>query len=267
MIPIKLHLRGIVEYFLAKEPHAFESMVNWFWMASSINNVDFDGIRYDCAFSMCRPAYEYEKEKQTLHARLVNELTIFLYAYSGFESMLNEFSLKKCPSNKGKINTARFFLQERYSENFNSITLYKNLLSVLRELMRKSSLNKYEKYFSIDKCTDINGVGLKIIYKIRNKLAHGDYNFPEPADWSYKLPFEPEITKVATRILLLSIQMLMISFNIDNFEELELYDSEVIDRDERGDFTVNELDFLKSFHLEDKEKDESQLVLFDCKQI
>lgn len=263
MIPIKLHLRGITEYFLAKEPHTYDSIVNWFWIASSIDSVHFDGIRYDCAYSMCRPAYEYEEEKQKLHVKLINELTIFLYVYSGFESLLNDFSLPKYPSSNGKINSAKFFLKENYSKNFNSIPLYSDLLSVLESLIRKSSLNKYEKSFSIDNCTDINGVGLKVIYKIRNKLAHGDYSFPEPGDWSSELPCEPEITKVATRIMLLSIQMLMMSVNRSNFEELEFsLSSEIFEFEDVDECAVNEYDFLSTFHMLSKKQSDSQLLFF-----
>lgn len=256
MIPIKLHLRGITDYFLAKDPHAYDSIINWFWIASSIDSVDFDGIRYDCAYSVCSPAYEYEEEKQKLHVKLINELTIFLYVYSGFESLLNDFSLPQCPSNNGKINSAKFYLKNNYSKNFNSIPLYSDLLSVLHSLIGKSSLNKYGNNFSFDNCTDINGVGLKVIYKIRNKLAHGDYRFPEPGDWSSELPVEPEITKVATRLLLLSIQMLMLSLNHNNFEKLEFsLSSEVFDFENVGECVVNEFDFLNTFHLLNKEDD------------
>lgn len=262
MIPIKLHLRGITEYFIAKEPHASESIVNWLWIASSIDSINFDGIRYDCAYSMCRPAYEYEKEKQKLYVSLINELTIFLYAYSGFESLLNDFSLPKCPINDGKINSAKYFLKENYSKNFNTIPLYSDLLSILRILIRKSSLKKFEKCFSVDDCTDINGIGLKVIYKIRNKLAHGDYHFPEPGDWSYELPCEPEIAKVATRIILLSIQMLLISTNADNFVTLELHNSEILPTDDYGDSIINEFDYLNSLHIKVINQDDCQLKIF-----
>lgn len=262
MIPVKLHLRGITEYFIAKEPHATECVVNWLWIASSIDSINFDGIRYDCAYSLCRPAYEYEKEKQKLHVRLINELTMFLYVYSGFESLLNDFALPKCPINDGKINSAKYFIKENYSINFNAVPLYSELLSILRNLIRKSSLKKYENCFSIDNCTDINGVGIKVIYKIRNELAHGDYNFPEPGDWSSELPCEPEITKVATRIILLSMQMLLISINSKNFVTLEFHNSEILPSDDYGDSIVNEFDYLNNLHVKLKNEDDCQLKIF-----
>lgn len=262
MIPTKLHLRGIVEYFLAKEPCAYDSIVNWFWIASSIESVKFNGTRYDCAYTMCRPAYEYEKEKQKLHLKLINELTLFLYVYSGLESLINDFSLPKCPSHNGKINSAKYFLKENYSKKFNSIPLYSDLVNILRSLIIHSSLSNYEKYFSIDECNDINGVGLKVIYQIRNKLAHGEYQFPEPGAWSSNLPCEPYITKVATRIVLLSIQMILISLNVESFIDLEFHNSEILPSDDYGESVINEFEYLNSLHIKLSYKDELQLELF-----
>lgn len=101
-----------------------------------------------------------------------------------------------------------------------------------------------------------------MVYKLRNKLAHGDYNFPEPGDWAIELPLEPEITRIATRLILISIQMIMLASNKDNFEELFLYESEVIEFDEENDeWMINEFLFLNAFHIPTKHKNELQLEL------
>lgn len=263
LIPIKAHLRGMTDYFLIKDPYEPGGIYNWFWMASSINSVNFDGIKYDCAFSMCRPAYEYEIEKQKLYTNLINEITRFLYVYSGFESLINEMKLIECPSYKGKINSVKYYLKSNYSSNFNSIPYYEKLLGILRVLVRNSSLNQYEQDFSLDDCTDINGMGLKIIYKIRNQLAHGNYKFPEPADWSFSLPLEPEITQISSRLIILATQMIMTSLNKDNFMNLEFHDSEILPTDDYGSSEINELDFLTNFHVASKYSDNSQLELFN----
>ncbi|MCC7004375.1 hypothetical protein IT397_00425, partial [Candidatus Nomurabacteria bacterium] len=197
LIPLKKHIRGIAEYFQSK---GYEEVANWFWMSSSINSVEFDGIRYDSAFMMCRPAYEYEVEKQNLHSKLMTELTKFLYVYSGFEALLNTLNLPKCPNSVGKINAAKFFIKQNYTTTFSPLVCYNNTLSQLRNLIKASEMSEFEKYFSLDDCTDVNGVGLKVVYKLRNKLAHGDFAFPEPGDWTFKLPVEPEITYLSTGV-------------------------------------------------------------------
>lgn len=163
LIPLKSHIRGVAEYFQSKKYPHYLDVANWFWMSSSINSVEFDGIRYDSAFMMCRPAYEYEIEKQDLHSKLMNELTRFLYVYSGFEALLNSLKLTKCPSKIGKINAALYHIKINYSRNYPSIRLYTEVLGLLRQLIKESSLKDYEKLFAIDECTDVNGVGLKVV--------------------------------------------------------------------------------------------------------
>lgn len=261
LIPLKAHIKGISEYFESKNYPFYMDIADWFLMSSSINSVNFNRVRYDSAFTMCEPAYEYEIEKQNLHSKLMNELTKFLFVYSGFEALLNELALGSCPHNRGKINAAKFYIKDIYSTNYQSLKFYTKILSLQRKLISESTLKEHESHFSTDACTDINGVGLKVVYKLRNKLAHGDYIFPEPEDWSSDLPLEPEITQNSTRLILLSIQMIMLAIHKNDFENLFLYESEVIDSSEENEWMVNEFSFLNSFHIKSKHKNEMQLEL------
>lgn len=262
LIPLKSHIRGIAEYFHSKDCPDYSTVADWFWMSSSINSVDFDGIRYNSAFMMCRPAYEYESQKQELHASLMNELTRFLYVYSGFESLLNNLDLPDCPGNRGKINKAKNQIKTKFSDFFPPTPAYAEVVGMLRILINASSLKDCTEYFAIDECTDHNGIGLKVVYQLRNRLAHGDFNFPEPDDWSLLLPLEPEITRISTRVILISIQMMMLAKNKDNFENLIFLESQVVDFDEsEDDYMINELPFLSTFHILKKEKNEFQLKL------
>ncbi len=261
LISLKYHIRGIAEYFYSTK-HMEVEVGNWFWMASSIDQISFDGIRYDSAFEMCSSAHEYEIEKNDLHEKLMNELTLFLYVYSGFESLLNKIELNDCHYRKGKINSATFFIKENFSIKYNTIPKYRETLSLLRELVNKSALSDFEKYFCLDECTDANGVGIKVVYKLRNCLAHGDYSFPEPNEWFHSFPLEPEITKLCTRILLFSIQMLLIADCENPKNIIELFNSEVIERNNDGEFMIAEYDFLNYYHLKKMNKRKNQISLF-----
>lgn len=260
MIPLSKHIKGIAEYFNVKSyPN---DIYNWFWISSSINSVDYDGIRQDCAFEMCRPAYEYETEKQKLHSQLVSNLTIFLFVYNGFESLVNYMNLPKHPKFNGKISATRYYIKNEFSDYFQKINGYQEALFLLKSLMKDSSLNENIIYFSGDDCTDLNGIGLKVVYKLRNKLAHGDFIFPEPMDWNLELPFESEIIELCTRLLLFSIQMLMLAKNRDCYEELEMYDSEVFyDENSDADFIIDEALLLKTLHIPRIDEDESQFKI------
>jgi len=262
LIPIKTHLRGLTDYFREKEPYENLKSANWFWVASSINSVDFDGIMYDCAFYMCSPAFEYEEAKQRLYTKLIDEVTRFLYVYSGFEALVNELELSNCPSKKGKVNSASNFIKDSYSKDFNSIPYYNELLRLLRILIQNSALQQFERKFTLDECTDLNGLALKIVYVIRNKLLHGDFDFPEPSEWSLRLPLEPEISQISSRLILITIQMILIAQNASNFDNLVFHDSEILQNDEDGYSEIHELEYLQNLHILQKPKRSSQLELF-----
>ena len=52
------------------------------------------------------------------------------------------------------------------------------------------------------------GLGLFVVYKFRNEFAHGDMVFPVPDNEHRPISDAPNLIKCATRIVLLSIQML-----------------------------------------------------------
>jgi hypothetical protein len=64
-ISIGLHSKGVSEYLAAKS-RDFENLSQWFYIANGIKELEYDGINYDSGFFMCRPAYEYETERQEL---------------------------------------------------------------------------------------------------------------------------------------------------------------------------------------------------------
>jgi len=67
-----------------------------------------------------------------------------------------------------------------------------------------------------DSYLDNTGKALAMIRIIRNDFAHGSYSFPEPDDWSSSkcLKSSSHVKKVniSSRLILLTIQMLLISF-------------------------------------------------------
>lgn len=267
LIPLRNHIKGIAEYLYSKDYPFNTEVANWFWMASSINSVDFDGVIYDSAFIMCGFAHDYETKKQKLHGKLINELTLFLYVYSGFESLLNNLKLPSCQHKQGKVNKAKNYIKTRYTNYFSTFPRYMNIVGQLRALIKESSMKEYEKYFSIDDCTDYNGIGLKVVYKLRNKLAHGSFSFPEPCDWSFELPLESEIIRLSTRVLLISIQMIMLAKHQGNFKNLFLSELNIagfnrINENEQ----INEFHFLRTLHLLPSKQNETQFKLSFVKE-
>ncbi len=214
---------------------------------------------------MCRPAFEYEDSKQELHQRVVDNMTVFLYVYSGLEALINDSNFKNCKKNRGKINAAKLHIKSNFSNGFLSIPMYRESLNLLFSFIdqKDSDYQNLKTSFTLDDCCDFNGIGLKVVYKIRNLLAHGSFSFPEPLGHSYMMPLQSEIIEVSTRIILLSAQMIMIGNCEKQFKKIDLYNSEVIDRNDGVDeeWEVDELIFLRSLHIQKQLKDPNQYCL------
>lgn len=243
LIPIKEHIDLIAEYFNCKEFSSYNEVANWFSMAWSIKNTEYEDAKYFYELDPYQAANDYAQHTQKLRTRLLDQITLFLYAYMGFESLINILNLQSCPQMKGKINSVKHFIKAKSSSDYEPLNFYLENLNLLKELISKSSMNELVNVFSVDDCTCISGMGLKVVYKIRNKLAHGNYEFPISEDLSYHMPLEPEITKISIRLLLLTIQNIMLLKYKNNYGSLF---SEHLEESD-------EYDFLRNLHLIDRE--------------
>ncbi len=261
LIPTQLHIRALHEYFHSKNSPGYTEVNNWLWMASSLKNVVFCEVPDKYTYFFNTSEIEHEEKKQMLHHNLINELTKLLYLNNGFEALLNTFTMPECPNHKGKINAVNYLIKEKALP---SLPFYKETLGNLRECLERSSLKKFINYFKEDSCSNINGVGLKIVYIIKNKLAHFDYQNPEPGDWSHDLPLESEITKLLSRISLMTIQMMLLANNKGKYDKLVLVDSKVIEYDEETEWKIDEFTFLWSVHVTKQEQSKIQMeIKFD----
>ena len=201
---------------------------DWFGIASRIENVDYDIWKYQMdTMGLCEPADEYDTEKQKIDQSVVNELVIFSFIWFGFESLLNELNLPKNKNFPGKINSATFFLKNSFDPSCEIFAGYNCLVAKLKDLVANSSFEEEVKYSVLRKAvpndyTSLSGIGLQMVYQIRNKFVHGSFSFPQPQDWSFKKVVEPKVIKLSSYITLISCQMLLYAQYKE--EDITIYD-------------------------------------------
>lgn len=235
---MKDHLDDLAEYFNGLEFPEFADTANWFSMAWAIKTTEYERAKYVYELDPYQVANEYMQATQKLRTKLMDNIARFLYMYMGFESLLNNLTLDPCPNNDGKINAATYYIKVN-SSLVPSLTHYEDYINLLKELIINSSLHDLESLFSTNSCTCEKGMGLKVLYRLRNKLSHGNFEFPMDEDISAFMPLEPEITKLCSRLLLISIQIIMIvqrngDYSPGHFPNIEFDD---------------ELEFLSNCHL------------------
>lgn len=260
-ISIGLHSKGVSEYLVAKS-RDFENLSQWFHIANGIKELEYDGINYDSGFFMCRPAYEYETERQELFQRLVKEITLFSYLYSGLEAVITELNPPKCPKNKGKINAACYLIKNSFADHDSKLKLYSETVSLTAKMFSATIDKNYNLNAELkNSCVNTNALGLRLLYKVRNMIMHGDFFFPEPLDHSFIPPLQPEIIRLSSRLILISTQIILLT-QIDrkSDDEIMIYNSSIIDFEDE-DPIVNERNYLSGMHTKRPNYNSEQLDL------
>lgn len=199
-----------------------EKSANWLRVAYGVKSIEYDGMLRDSSFTMCRPSYEYESSKRKVHNEIVNEMVRFNIIWSGLEYLLTDLNLEKCPKTKNdrKINDVTYFLSNSSSLKIDEYDMFLEELLRLIPLIEDKRL--VQKIKSLPKWLNMEGKGLFIVYKIRNMFAHGDFLFPESKEYDEmgEVNHEDKLINVASRIVLLSIQMILFAHDSVNKESV-----------------------------------------------
>lgn len=250
LIDLGLHAKGLSEYMVAIGIEGWDNLAQWFHIADGIKDLSYDGILYDDSFAMCRPAYEYEFDRQELYERLVKEITLFSYLYSGLEGIISDFRLDRCPKQNGKINSATHYLKRHFPAWHLPLKGYDKAVSLCEKMYQLAFQEPYKLAAELGDCVRLQGLGLKLLYKVRNKLMHGDFFFPEPLEYSDRFPFQPEIINLCSRLALLSVQMLFLAGRSGDYvKSMEIYNSSILGRNSDGEWLTNEKNYLLTLHL------------------
>lgn len=208
----------------------------WLHLGSSIRAINVVTEQFDNSIAFCGPSIEYENQKSKTLEKIVRDLSVFNFFWGAFETIGKNINPPKVPNELKKrrnlVDDCLLFLKNNYPL-IPTPDAYSDLLQQLQNLLEKDP--QYA-HIQLDKMIDNAycdnaGKGLALIRLIRNDFAHGSNSFPEPDDWAWDNEFTSSdyIQKiyVSSRLLLLTIQMLLIAFLKDEpFSILEFGTSE-----------------------------------------
>lgn len=245
MIDLQRHSHNIARFFIYENPYGEELISPWFKIASEIENVIYRSHKYDRFVQFCGPAVDYEISKSEFHSNLIHSLTCFNFIWSGFEAYLDTLSLPSSPDKRkrGKISNVNYFLKEIYINNYTIPDDYTETILYLKKMLQ---LNPWYKdaynSFNASNYESNELIGLKIVYSIRNKFAHGNFIFSEPEGYNTILPLDNFIIQASSRIVLLTLQMLLMALT----DDLDFKIAQLHEVPEKG---VDATEFLHKMHL------------------
>lgn len=228
----------------------------WLHISASIESVSLDTIKYNQSFGWCAPADDLDLARDKLLPIFTTKLAIFNFVWGVLESTID---IVKPPKNldkskQGKIRDACLWLSsfdksEPIPELLTQTTLFRALA------LKSIGYERVEKRISATDELGSTGVGLYAVYELRNLFAHGNMEFPYPDGNNLPVCAEIDLVDCATRIVLFSIQLLMLK-HFPNPEDYEVFVTSVSGS---LDGETNLSYALRVCHLEEKE-----LVTFKC---
>ena len=223
LIDIQMHCFRLSGLLGKLDNFAFISAIDWLTIASGVESVSVKTAKHDQSVLYCSGAFEYEEKRSNLLSYLTTKLTIFNFVWGSFESVAKVFRLPRLPKRLKKgtgsvVDRTIWFLKQHYGSE-PSLAFYNDYLCHLCEYIGyKGYYNEYQKEFKFQNFADLPGLGLHIVRKIRNDLAHGSAVMPLPDDWGEKsvnlLPSEHrhlDLVDTCIRIVLFTIQMFLLA--------------------------------------------------------
>lgn len=213
----------ILEYVADRYPPytseiSIASVLEWLKLSSSVDAVTIDTTKYDDCLAYCGKAWDYEEAKSELMSSLTAELVRFHFAWGALESLLAEFVPQANIKKFGKINALCGYLKSSKLEGLLP-NGYLDECDHLYELMQEIGQYKKNNALALPEKgkqsrkdhIDITGVGVYSVYMVRNNFAHGSMTFPEPEDYGEGAKSNKELIVVSTRIVLMTMIMLLIN--------------------------------------------------------
>lgn len=202
------------EFLAADESHYFDwlQVSDWLLLSGGVMKVELVRESLDPEADMfCRGASEFEAERNELHSGLTLQLTKFSFIWGALENLIDIISPASAPNRRGKVNAACYYLKQ-YSGSSEQFFSYDRFLKNLKDLIAiipyyHSLLNE----FSPKAHVSTHGTGLYVVYRIRNRFAHGAMALPLPEDDPETSP-DKMLIHVSSHIVLLTMQMLISSY-------------------------------------------------------
>lgn len=250
--------RVFFELFTKMHVDKYLHMSDWLTIAAGIKCMDFEWNRYDL-LCYCSSAGEYEDAKGELLANVVKELTVFSYVWGCLETLIDLITPKTEQKRLGKINAICNYLKTKY-EPFPVPNEYVELLAELykyEDQTKDQNKSRSEKHIVLSSKLGISGVGLKMVYRLRNRFAHGALAIPEPSNWMLNQVDHARAINKSSKIILLSIQMILIGYFRDENIVIEYIT-------DPGNFVeIQLINLLRIIFSEYDEIDDSQITLFE----
>lgn len=229
LLPIHKHSARIGEVLtLRDDPSEWFGVCEWLQVASSVESVSVNTGRFNSNYGWCSSADEYDDAREELLRKFVREYSIFSFVWGAIESSLTLINPPKHPdkSKRGKIRDAAYYLRASFASR-PEITGLTEEVSQFCEAAR-SCLGAEAVDGRLAELSEFGGagIGLYVVYELRNQFAHGAIEFPQPDEENRPISEHESMVSHASRVALLQLQMLLLAY-LQPQDELVMFGGEL----------------------------------------
>lgn len=213
-LPLRSHAARISQVLSLREDALdWEVVCDWLNLASTVNSVLLRGVSQSASYGWCSAADEFNESRDELLSRFVFQHLLFSLIWSALEAALTIVRLPKHPdkAKRGKIRNAALFLDRTFSGRERVWGLGQEL-----ELFRESAVaclgpKAVNRRLALRDEFSEAGIGLYLVYELRNQFAHGAFELPEPDCENRPVSAHESMISHASRLVLIQMQMLFLA--------------------------------------------------------
>lgn len=214
LIDLKTHCSRLVGILGETElVDEWEHVADWLQLAAAIESVEVNTIQFQGGFGYCSAADEYSMAREKLLNEFVLQLSRFSFVWGALECCLNKIKPPAHPNQvkRGKISNACHYLSVYFEQKPPPLHLAREIESFRVAASQCYGFASVEKRFAASGTVGWPGNGLYMVYELRNLFAHGSLRFPEPDEENQPISDHRAMILHATRVVLISIQMLLLA--------------------------------------------------------
>lgn len=200
----------------------FQSVCEWLDLSKSLVSVSTNSTNYDMSsgWFMCGPAMEYAARRDSFLNQATLRISRFMFLWASLECLLKTLwfdlpevpkTVKKRPGLVGKgvwyitTNTNNYLL-DSFEDGFD----HDFLLLAKKFMLNDNKSSEIDKLFYLDEFKSKLSIGLNVVGKVRNSLAHGTHLIPEDEEYGeFKNDEYFRFLDISSSNLLLSMQILL----------------------------------------------------------
>ena len=208
--PLNQHCAEFAAILGFTDQSLWSVVAEWLHIAASVKRVELDTVQFDLGFGWCSNADEFTMSRETLLGDFVSQLSVFLFVCGSLEAAIEHLDIPRHldKSKRGKIADTCRHISRHYASRFEIAPYHEEVTAFRAALADCRSYDDIVSRFDAVSDIGIAGIRLYAVYVLRNQFAHGNLAFPFPDEENRPISGHGELVSHATRIVLLSMQML-----------------------------------------------------------